>query len=140
MHLYQCLTLIWTCQKNCHWSLPCTSNPRLESSVRSWSWGELIFQQKLVVLLALHVALPSKGHPDAMFHMFVYLTVKHDSHLALDPTYPQADVSVSIEMNWEVIYGNVREAIADSAPELQGKDMELQMFMDSNHVNDKVWK
>ena len=42
-----------------------------------------------VSLLASHVALPREGHLEAVLHMYAYLKHKHNSHLALDPTYPQ---------------------------------------------------
>ena len=42
-----------------------------------------------VSLLASHVALPWEGHLEAVFHMYLYLRHKHNSCLALDPTYPQ---------------------------------------------------
>ena len=45
-------------------------------------------------------------------------------------TFHQAD--------WTDIYGEVKEAIPDNAPEPRGKPIILRAFVDSGHANDKV--
>jgi len=38
--------------------------------------------------------MPHEGHLEAVFHIFGYLKQKHNSQLALDPTYPTVDYEV----------------------------------------------
>ena len=40
--------------------------------------------------------------------------------------------------DWADFYGDVKEAIADNAPEPRGKPTILRAFVDSDHANDKV--
>ena len=75
-----------------------------------------------------------QGH----FHMYAYLKHKHNSCLALDPTYPQVHMGDFCEVDWTDIYGEVQEAIPDNAPELLGKEVILQLFVDSDHANNKL--
>ena len=53
-----------------------------------------------VSLLASHVALPQEGHLEAVFYMYAYLKHKHNSRLALDPTYPQVHTGDFCEVDW----------------------------------------
>ena len=45
-----------------------------------------------VSLLASHVALTRKGHLQTVFHIYAYLKKRHNSKLALDPSYPRIDM------------------------------------------------
>ena len=45
-----------------------------------------------VSLLSSHVALPREGPLETIFHLYAYLKQKHNSRLALNPTYPQVDI------------------------------------------------
>ena len=40
--------------------------------------------------------------------------------------------------DWTNVYGNVSEAIPNNAPEPRRKEIELSMFVDSDHANDKI--
>ena len=91
-----------------------------------------------VSLLSLHVALPREGHLEIIFHLYAYLKQKHNSRLALDPTYPHFDMISFHKADWTDFYGNVSEAIPNNAPEPRGKEIELCMFVDSDHANDKI--
>ena len=94
-----------------------------------------------VSLLASHVALPRKGHLQTVFHIYGYLKKRHNSRLALDPSYPEIDMRVSHQADWADFYGDVKEAIPDNAPEPRGKSIILRAFVDSDHANDKVrWR
>eukprot|EP00804_Cyclotella_cryptica_P014744 CCRYP_021054-RA/>CCRYP_021054-RA protein AED:0.43 eAED:0.43 QI:0/0/0/1/0/0/2/0/144 len=42
------------------------------------------------------------------------------------------------ECSWKQFDGNVTEAIPPNAPEPRGKDVDLQMFVDSDHAGDKL--
>jgi hypothetical protein len=41
-----------------------------------------------VSMLASHLALPRAGHLEAVFQIFAYLNMKHNTLMAYDPTYP----------------------------------------------------
>ena len=53
-----------------------------------------------VSLLASHVALPRKGHLQTIFHLYVYLKKRHNSRLALDPSYPRIDMKNFHQVDW----------------------------------------
>jgi hypothetical protein len=54
-----------------------------------------------------------------------------------DPSYADVDMSVFKECDWRAFYGNVSEAIPPNAPQPRGKDVDLRMFVDSDHAGDK---
>ena len=88
--------------------------------------------------LASHCALPREGHLDAMLQIYAYLKGRHNSRMAFDPTYAAIDESVFIKCDWKNFYGEVKEAIPPNAPEPRGKEIELRMFVDSDHAGDKL--
>ena len=89
-------------------------------------------------LLASHAALPRKGHLQTVFHIYAYLKKRHNSRLALDPSYPSIDMRTFHQADWTDIYGEIKEAIPDNAPEPRAKPIIMRAFMDSDHANDKV--
>ena len=91
-----------------------------------------------VSMLASHLALPREGYLEAVFHVFAYLKAKHNSRLALDPTYPDIDESDFKKYNWVEFYGNVKEAIPSNMPEPRGKSIDLRIYVDSDHAGDKL--
>ena len=91
-----------------------------------------------VSLLSSHVALPREGHLETIFHFYAYLKQKHNSQLALDPTYPQVDMRSFHKLDCTAFYGHISEAIPNNSPEPRGKEIELHMFVNSDHSNDKI--
>ena len=89
-------------------------------------------------MLASHLALLREGHLEAVFHVFSYLWEKHNSWLALHPTYPEMDHDRFKKHKWVEFYGNMKEAISTDIPELRDKDMDLRMHVDSDHAGDKT--
>ena len=89
-------------------------------------------------LLASHVALPRKGHFQTVFHIYAYLKKRHNSRLALDPSYPSIDMRTFHQADWTDIYGEIKEAIPDNTPEPRAKPIIMRAFMDSDHANQKV--
>jgi hypothetical protein len=87
--------------------------------------------------LASYLAMPREGHLEATFHLFNYLDKKHNARIVFDPSYPTVDMSVFKECDWKAFYGDVREAIPPNAPPPRGKDVDLRMFVDSDHAGDK---
>ena len=89
--------------------------------------------------LASFLAMPRKGHMVAACHIMSHLKVKHNSRLVLDPSYATIDYSeFNKEANWTAFYGDVEEAVPLKAPEPLGKEVELHMFVDSDHAGDNA--
>ncbi|KAI2498678.1 hypothetical protein MHU86_15800 [Fragilaria crotonensis] len=81
--------------------------------------------------------MPREGHLEAVFHIYAYLEKKHNARIVFDPTYPEIDITVFKECNWKRYYGDVTEATPPNAPEPRGKEIDLRMFVDSDHANDQ---
>ena len=94
-----------------------------------------------VSLLSSHVALPRDCHLETIFHLYAYLKQKHNSQLALDPAYPQVDMRSFHKADWTDVYGDISEVVPNNAPEPRGKEIELCVFVNSDHANDKIrWR
>ena len=84
------------------------------------------------------LAIPRDGHLDALFHLFNHLEKHHNARIVFDPSYPTIDMtSFKTECDRKAFYGNVRKAIPPNAPTPRGKDVNLRMFIDSDHAGDK---
>ena len=90
-----------------------------------------------VSMLASHMAMPREGHLFAAYHVFAYIKKHHNSRLVFDPSYPDIDKSNFMEHDWKEFYGNVQEAVPPNAPPALGKDVDLRMYVDSDHAGDK---
>jgi len=90
-----------------------------------------------VSILASHMAMPREGHLIAAYHVFAYIKRHHNSRLVFDPSYPEIDMSVFTSHDWKEFYGDVQEAIPPNAPQPLGKDIDLRMYVDSDHAGDK---
>ena len=89
--------------------------------------------------LASYLAMPRKGHLDAAIHVMSYLKQKHNTRLILDPSYPQNNKDGFInDADWTQFYGDVKEALPSNTPKPLGKEVELRMFVDSDHAGDKA--
>jgi hypothetical protein len=82
--------------------------------------------------------MPREGHLDAVLHIFGYLKKKNGSRMVFDPSYPQIDMSAFKQCDWRDFYGDVSEVVPGDAPEALGKDVDLRMFVDSDHAGDKL--
>ena len=83
------------------------------------------------------MAMPREGHLIAAYHVFSYIKRHHNSRLVFDPSYPEIDMSVFTSHDWKEFYGDVQEAIPPNAPQPLGKDIDLRMYVDSDHAGDK---
>ena len=90
-----------------------------------------------MLTLASHMALPWEGHLNAVFHVHVYLKNKHNSCLVLDPSYPDIDMQDFQEHDWKSFYEDIKELIPVDAPEPCRKDVDLRLYVDSDHAGDK---
>ena len=91
-----------------------------------------------VSTLASHMALPREGHLDALFHCFAYLKKRRCSRMVFDPTYPAIVQEQFKQHEWQRFYGNVQEAIPVNMPTPRGRDVDLRLYVDSDHANDKL--
>jgi hypothetical protein len=91
-----------------------------------------------VLELSTFLAMPYEGHLEAVFHIFNYLEKQHNSRIVFDPSYPTINMTACKDKcDWKSFYGEAREAIPPNAQTPRGKDVDLQMFVDSNHADDK---
>ena len=71
-------------------------------------------------------------------YLHKYLKKKYNSRLALDPTYPTINMDKFKEHDWKQFYCDVKEAKPLNAPEPRGKEVDIQMYVDSDHTGDKA--
>ena len=87
--------------------------------------------------MASQMASPREGHLDALMHIFGFLWINHNSRMAYDPSYPTIDMNVFKPNDWKSFYENVKESIPRNAPEPRGKDVDLQLYVNSDHAGEK---
>ena len=73
-----------------------------------------------------------------MFHIFKYLKGHHNAQMVFDSKKSTPDMSIFQEHDWCDFYGDVKEAIPPNAPDPKGKEIDLRIFVDSDHVGDKL--
>ena len=60
-----------------------------------------------VSMMASHLALPRRGHLDALYHTFGFLKKHHNAEMVFDPREPEVDPQVFPEKDWSrSIYGD----------------------------------
>ena len=72
-------------------------------------------------------------------HIIYYLRIMHNSLLVLDPSY--ADITLSefkSDKNWNAFYRDAKEEKRHNAPKPLVTEIELSIFVDSNHAGDKT--
>ena len=82
------------------------------------------------------MAMPRYGHMRAVFHVFTYLKARHNSRMLFDPTYPSIDKTNLQEHKWKRLYEGVMEAIPNNFPKSLGREIDIRMFVDSDHAID----
>ena len=55
-----------------------------------------------------------------------------------DPSYPDIDMFQFPKYDWTSFFGDVEEAIPPDMPEPRGKEVDIQLFVDSDHAGDKT--
>jgi hypothetical protein len=76
---------------------------------------------------------------EALLHLFAYLDEKqHNARIIFDPLYPPIDMTVVKECDWKHFFGDLHEAIPPNAPPPRGKDVNLRMFINSDHAGDHL--
>jgi hypothetical protein len=54
-----------------------------------------------------------------------------------DPTYPSVDMGAFIKTDWKSTYGDVKEMIPSDAPASHGQEVDLRLFVDSDHAGEQ---
>jgi hypothetical protein len=91
-----------------------------------------------VSMLSTYLFLPRKGQLEDVFHVFAYLGLHHNAMVVFDPTYPSVDMGTFIKTDWKSMYGDVKEMIPSGAPFSLGKEVDLRLFVYSDHADDQL--
>ena len=91
-----------------------------------------------VLTLASQMAMPREGHMEAVFRVFAYLKARHNLCMVFDPTYLSIDKTKLQEHEWKCLYGDVKEAIPNNCPKPLRREVDLRMFVDSDHATDET--
>jgi hypothetical protein len=89
-----------------------------------------------VSMLSTHLCLPREGHLEAVFHVFAYLGLHHNARVVFDPTYPSVDMGTFIKTDWKSM-GDAKEIIPSDAPVPHGKEVDLRLFVESDHAGEQ---
>jgi hypothetical protein len=72
-----------------------------------------------------------------VFRLFAHLVNNHKARVVFDPTYPVIDEDTFVKANWKAMYGDVKEVLPPDAPLPLGKEVDLCLYVDSEHTRDK---
>jgi hypothetical protein len=81
--------------------------------------------------------MPREGHMHDVFQVFFYLAQDHNVRVMFDPTYTFVDMCAFVEINRKSMYGYVKEVLPSDAPVPHGKEVNLQLCVDSDHAGDQ---
>jgi hypothetical protein len=90
-----------------------------------------------VSMLSTFLCLPREGHLEAVFHVFAYLGIHHNTRVVFYPTYPYFDMGTLIKTDWKSMYGDVKETIPSYAPVSRGNEVDMRLFVDSDHTGEQ---
>jgi hypothetical protein len=90
-----------------------------------------------VSMLSTYIFFPREGHLEAVFHVFAYLGLHHNARVVFDPTYPDVCMGTFIKTDWKSMYGDVKDMIPSDAPVPRGNDVDLRLFVDSDHSGEQ---
>jgi hypothetical protein len=91
-----------------------------------------------VSLLSSYFCLPREGHVDAVNHLFAHLALNHNARVVVDQTYPQIDEGDLINTYWKAMYWEIKEAVPIDAPTPLGQEVDLRLYVDSDHAREKL--
>jgi hypothetical protein len=69
--------------------------------------------------------------------VFAYLGLHHNARVVFDPTYPTVDMGTFIKTDWKSMYGDVKEIIPSGAPFSRVNEVDLRLFVDSDHAREQ---
>jgi hypothetical protein len=93
-----------------------------------------------VAIMSQYMALPRLGHLEAFYHIFAYLSKKHDkSSIIFDPADPTYELSAFVEADWRDFYGDVtEEELPPNMPKPLGHQVNMTVFVDAYHAGNVV--
>ena len=91
-----------------------------------------------VCMLASELALPQEVHLEGVFQIFGYLKGHNNARMVFDPTYTTPDMSMFQENDCCDFNSDAKEAIPTNATEPRGKEFDLRIFVDLDHVGYKI--
>jgi hypothetical protein len=78
-----------------------------------------------VSMLSTYLFLLREVHLEAVFHVFAYLGLHHNTRVVFDPTYPAVDMGTFIKTDWKSMCGDGKEMISSDAHVPRGKEVDL---------------
>lgn len=93
-----------------------------------------------VSLMASHLALPRKGHMDAVLHIFGYLNKHHNAEMVFDPSDPVIDHSLFERKDWTTSESGLTltEELPSNMPTPRGLGFTMRAFVDADHATDSM--
>ena len=92
-----------------------------------------------VSMLALMMALPRQGHLEEIFHIFSYLSDKHNVEMVFDLTVPDINDEDFPKHDWShTPFSQNKEPIPDHHPKPRGFGFHLLANVDSDHAGDSI--
>ena len=90
--------------------------------------------------MASMVALPRKGHLEALYHIFAYLQKHHNAELIFDPSAPDFDIEgLFPRRNWKhTPFCDAVEEIPTNCPDARGLGFTIFANVDSDHAGDEI--
>ena len=68
----------------------------------------------------------------------IHVHQRYNSRQVYDSSYPEIDHNVFKKCDWWELYMEANEAIPMNIPEPWGKEVDIHIFVNSNHAGDKV--
>jgi hypothetical protein len=78
-----------------------------------------------------------EGHLEDVFHVFAYLGLHHNASIVFDPNHPSVDMGTFIKTDCNSMYGNANEMIPSDTPFPHWKEVDLRLFVDSDHSGEQ---
>jgi hypothetical protein len=69
--------------------------------------------------------------------VFAYLGLYHNARVVFDPTFPSVGMGTFIKTDWKSMYGDVKEIIPSDATVPSGKEIDVRLFVDSDHTGEQ---
>jgi hypothetical protein len=90
-------------------------------------------------MLAAHMVAPREGHLNSVFHVFAYLSSKHNARLIYDTSYPRIESNASkSDKDWRAFYGEMKEAIPPNTPPPKVRSVNIRIYVDVDHAGNMV--
>ena len=93
-----------------------------------------------VLMMASMMALPRKGHLEALYHIFSYLRKHHNAELVFDPSVPDFDIEgLFPRESWKhTPFGDACEEVPTNIPEARGLGFTILANVDLDHAGNEI--